>query len=145
MKVPHAFTSLSHTTFLWIEVMSWSFFTQLVFMEKQQKLGTVLCGEVKGVQDLVSSKRKGNCRRAENPAEITVTVRSWAKLVPEGSEESRVTVGWRDQRRFYEENGISAEFWRWIWVSTDMWKEKQGQGINSKCTRGKLAQSIFHL
>ena len=45
-------------------------------MEKQQKLGTVLCGEVKGVQDLVSSKRKGNCRRAENPAEITMTVRS---------------------------------------------------------------------
>lgn len=45
-------------------------------MEKQQKLGTVLCGEVKGVQDLGSSKRKGYRRRAENPAEITVTVRS---------------------------------------------------------------------
>lgn len=45
-------------------------------MEKQQRLGTVLCGEVKGVQDMVSSKRKGYCRRDENSADITATVRS---------------------------------------------------------------------
>lgn len=45
-------------------------------MGKQQKLGTVLCGEVKGVQDMVSSKRKGHYKRDENTAEITATVRS---------------------------------------------------------------------
>lgn len=61
-----------------------------MFMEKQQKLGPVLRGEAKGVQDMVTSRRKGYCRGDETSAEITVTARSGAEQVAEDSEESGV-------------------------------------------------------
>lgn len=73
-----------------------------------------------------------------------MTVRSRAEQAAKGSGESGVTFGWHDQRRSYEENGIPAGFQKWTWVLTGMWEEKQGQGINSKHTRGKLAQHISH-
>ena len=59
-------------------------------MGKQQKLGPVLCVEAKGVQAMVTSRRKGYCRGDETSAEITVAARSGAGQVAEGSEEGGV-------------------------------------------------------
>lgn len=56
---------------------------------KQQNLGTVLCGEAKGVQDMVTSRRKAYYRREKTSAEVIVTENSQEEQVPKGSEEKK--------------------------------------------------------